>query len=47
VAALLRDKLATIDTRIADLQAMRDALAARLGLPCPLMAASNPTATVI
>jgi hypothetical protein len=26
---------------------MRDALAARLGLPCPLMAASNPTATVI
>jgi DNA-binding transcriptional MerR regulator len=43
VAALLRDKLATIDT----LQAMRDALAARLDLPCPLMAASNPTATVI
>ncbi|MEW1781003.1 MerR family transcriptional regulator [Arthrobacter sp. NPDC080086] len=36
VSALLRDKLATIDARIASLQAMRDALAVRVGLPCPL-----------
>jgi len=36
VTALLRDKLSAIDTRIASLQATRDALAARLGMPCPL-----------
>ncbi|CAG2151006.1 MULTISPECIES: MerR family transcriptional regulator [Ralstonia] len=36
VAALLRDKLAAIDARIASLQAMRDALAARVGMRCPL-----------
>ena len=36
VSALLGDKLATIDARIASLQAMRDALAVRVGLPCPL-----------
>jgi len=36
VTALLRDKLAAIDARIASLQAMRDALAARVDLPCPL-----------
>ncbi|MBA9858576.1 MerR family transcriptional regulator [Ralstonia insidiosa] len=36
VTALLREKLSSIDARIASLQAMRDALATRLGLPCPL-----------
>lgn len=36
VIALLRGKLANIDARIASLQAMRDALAMRVGLPCPL-----------
>ncbi|WP_426400190.1 MerR family transcriptional regulator [Ralstonia sp. R-29] len=36
VTALLRDKLSAIDARIASLQATRDALAARLGMPCPL-----------
>ncbi|OCS50152.1 MerR family transcriptional regulator [Ralstonia pickettii] len=36
VTALLRDKLAMIDARIASLQAMRDALATRVGMACPL-----------
>ena len=36
VTALLREKLATIDARIASLQAMRDALATRVGMACPL-----------
>ena len=36
VTALLRDKLAAIDARIASLQATRDALATRVGMPCPL-----------
>ncbi|CAJ0814358.1 MerR family transcriptional regulator [Ralstonia sp. 22086] len=36
VTALLREKLAAIDVRIASLQATRDALAARVGMPCPL-----------
>jgi DNA-binding transcriptional MerR regulator len=39
VTALLREKLATVDARIASLQAMRDALAARVGMPCPLATA--------
>ncbi|GCB04351.1 MerR family DNA-binding protein [Ralstonia sp. SET104] len=39
VTALLREKLATIDARIASLQAMRDALAARVSMPCPLATA--------
>jgi len=39
VTALLREKLATIDTHIASLQAMRDALATRVGMPCPLATA--------
>nr|WP_311526851.1 MerR family transcriptional regulator [uncultured Ralstonia sp.] len=39
VTALLREKLATIDARIASLQAMRDALATRVGMPCPLTTA--------
>lgn len=39
VTALLREKLSTIDARIASLQAMRDALALRVGLPCPLATA--------
>jgi DNA-binding transcriptional MerR regulator len=36
VTALLREKLATIDARIASLQAMREALATRVGMACPL-----------
>jgi DNA-binding transcriptional MerR regulator len=36
VTALLREKLATLDARIASLQAMRDALATRVGMACPL-----------
>lgn len=36
VAALLRDKIALIDGRIAELSALRDELAARLGTVCPL-----------
>ncbi len=39
VTALLREKLAAIDARIASLQATRDALAARVGMPCPLASA--------
>ncbi|CAJ0786309.1 HTH-type transcriptional regulator CueR [Ralstonia psammae] len=39
VTALLREKLAAIDARIASLQATRDALATRLGMPCPLATA--------
>lgn len=39
VTALLRDKLSAIDARIVSLQATRDALAARLGMPCPLATA--------
>lgn len=41
VTVLLREKLAAIDARITSLQAMRDALAMRLGQPCPLAAAAT------
>lgn len=38
VAALLRDKIALIEARMAELSALRDELAARLGTHCPLQA---------
>lgn len=37
VTAPLPDKLALTHPRIASLQAMRDALATRVGVPCPLV----------
>ncbi len=47
VAALLREKIAAIDGRIAELSALRDELALRLGNGCPLraQAADKPAAT--
>lgn len=36
VAALLRDKIALIEARLAEMTALRDELAARLGTVCPL-----------
>ncbi len=36
VEALLLEKLATIDERVSDLQALRQMISERIGLPCPL-----------
>lgn len=36
VEALLVEKLATIDERMAELQALRQMISERIGLPCPL-----------
>jgi MerR family copper efflux transcriptional regulator len=41
VAAILRSKIAAIDTRIADLAALREDLAGRLEAACPLLPPSR------
>lgn len=42
VAAMLNEKLAATDARLAELQALRSELAALAGRPCPLRAADCP-----
>ncbi|WP_225829828.1 MerR family transcriptional regulator [Streptomyces sp. NK08204] len=42
LSALFEEKIQVIDTRIADLAALRADLAARVGTGCPLRAASPP-----
>jgi DNA-binding transcriptional MerR regulator len=41
VAGLLREKIMAVETRIAELSTLRDELAARLELVCPLQAAAR------